>query len=74
MSKKDQRILKLHAKGMTIEQIAKKIGCPEDLNRIRQTIPEVETDEKCPVCGSSVGFCQDPYECGAIRGGCPEDV
>jgi len=38
MNKKDQRILKLHAKGLNPEQIAKKIGCPDDVKRIMTAI------------------------------------
>jgi len=38
MNLKDKRILKMAAKGMTIAQIAKKLGAPDDLQRVRDVI------------------------------------
>lgn len=38
MSTTDKRILKLHAKGLTPEQIARKIGRPGDVERVLKAI------------------------------------
>ena len=35
MNMKDERIAKLWAKGLSIEQIARKIGTPHDLERVK---------------------------------------
>ena len=38
MNATDARILKLHAQGMTLERIAKRIGRPDDLARVRDAL------------------------------------
>ena len=49
----DERIKKLAAKGLTDEQIARKIGRPDDLDRVRKvTLPVV-----CHECGKMFPLC-----------------
>lgn len=38
MNTKDLRILKLHARGLTVEQIARKIGDPQNTERVLKAL------------------------------------
>jgi len=52
---KDARIKKLHEKGMTVEQIARKLGAPEDLERVREGLARIAGGEKsCAHCGEEI--------------------
>lgn len=44
MNTKDKRIAKLFRKGLSIEQIARKIGMPSNLERVREGL---EREELC---------------------------
>lgn len=41
---KDARIKKLAAKGLTIEQIARKLGAPDDLERVRAGLKRLKIE------------------------------
>jgi hypothetical protein len=42
---KDLRILKLHGRGLTVEQIARKCGFPQDLARVRAALTRANKEE-----------------------------
>lgn len=58
-----ERIRKLHTAGLSPEQIARKIGRPGDLERVRQALPDLP--DECDDCGCCHcgGDCDGEHDC-----------
>lgn len=57
------RIRKLHARGLHLEQIARKIGRPGDLERVRDALPDLPAEcDDCGCCHCS-GECDGEHDC-----------
>ena len=59
-SHKNERIIKLWKRGLTIKQISRKIGSPDDLERVRTAIGTF----RCAFCGDQFEpDCSDDLFC-----------
>ncbi len=69
MSHTTARIRKLHARGLSPEQIARKIGRPGDLERVRLALPDLPAEcDDCGCCHCG-GSCDGEHDC--FKAGCP---